>query len=406
MTTSVDLLRPGKPGPVVPTPRASDRAAEPAPAAERTSNLKSDVIDASTPLDSLIFSEDPWYDLPLGEQAALTADLVQGALEFHLANCAPYAAYFERCGPRESRPQPADVPLISTRLFKHAEIRSVPAREIEQWYVSSGTNGPRSRVGRDRTSLERLIGSVRASLGLVGEWHEEEMTLINLGPGREDTGNVWFQYVMSLVELMYATHSVVRDGVLRAEGVTDLLVGLLAGGEHVGIIGPPFLVYELCRSIEGRGVAVEGGGRLTVITAGGWKRHAGVMPPRPEFERLVARSLRLERADQMRDAFNQVELNTVFFECAAHEKHVPPWVFAAARDPRSLGALPPGREGLLSYVDASSKSYPSFLVADDVGVVRVGACACGREGTRVEVIRRLDTRAQKGCALAMDKGHE
>jgi len=245
---------------------------------------------------------------------------------------------------------------------------------------------------------------VRASLGLIEEWHEEELVVINLGPGREDTGNVWFQYVMSLIELMYPTCSVVRDGVLNAAHVAALLQSVLTEGRKVGLVGPPFLVLELCQWMRERHIRLERSDRITVITAGGWKRHTGAMLPRPAFERVVGEALALGAREQIRDAFNQVELNTVFMECAAQQKLVPPWVFAAARDARALAVLPPGQPGLMSYVDASAKSYPSFLVTDDVGLVRSGPCPCGRAGTRVEILRRLDTRAQKGCALAMD-GH-
>ncbi len=360
------------------------------------------VVNASSDLDLLIHSEEPWYDLPLVEQQQLTQRFVREALVRHLDSCPQYRMYFERSHARVDGPL-EKIPLLSTRAFKYSEVRSVPRDDIEQWYLSSGTSGgPQSRIGRDRVTIERLIGSVRTSLGLIQDWHEEDFTVINLGPGREDAGNVWFQYVMSLIELLFPTYSVVKDGVLHPDEVLPVLDYFAARPGFIGVVGPPFLVHDLCQRVRARDRRMDLGSRLTILTAGGWKRQSGRMLPRDEFETYCVDTFRLEDGSQVRDAFNQVELNTVFMECSAREKHVPPWVLVAARDPHTLEVLPPGTPGLMSYLDASSNSYPCFLVTEDVGSTRAGVCGCGREGIRVDIQRRLVTRAQKGCALAME----
>jgi long-chain-fatty-acid---luciferin-component ligase len=79
-------------------------------------------------------------------------------------------------------------------------------------------------------------------------------------------------------------------------------------------------------------------------------------------------------------------------------------VYPAARDPDRLTVLPPGEVGVMSYLDASATSYPSFIVTEDVGEVSEGSCPCGRAGTTLQVHRRLVTVAQRGCALTLDSG--
>jgi len=88
---------------------------------------------------------------------------------------------------------------------------------------------------------------------------------------------------------------------------------------------------------------VAGGTGMTVLTAGGWKRFSGQRIERAVFDPRACAAFGLADESQVRDAFNQVELNTVMIECSAHRKHVPPWLYAAARDPDRLTVLRPAR---------------------------------------------------------------
>ncbi|PRP98264.1 Acyl-protein synthetase, LuxE [Enhygromyxa salina] len=364
------------------------------------------IIDARTAIDGLIFAEDPWYELPLDRQRELGEALIRQALREHLARCPAYRDYYERSGAAEPEAVAlADIPLVSTRVFKFADLRSVEPEAVERWYRSSGTSGQPSRVPRDRASLERMVGSVHGSVGLLADWDEDEVAVINLGPGRERVEDVWFQYVMSLIEALYWSESRVPRDEAALDEISSLAQALLADYEHLIVVGPPFHVLDLCEHMERRGVQLQAGERATILTAGGWKRFGGRAIPKPQFRAAVARRFGLASEAQVRDVFNQVELNTVLFECEAHEKHVPPWVHVAARDPETLQPVGFGEEGMMSYLDASCSAYPCFIVTEDVGIVRQGRCACGREGTRVEILRRLESRAAKGCALKMGQIH-
>jgi long-chain-fatty-acid---luciferin-component ligase len=122
----------------------------------------------------------------------------------------------------------------------------------------------------------------------------------------------------------------------------------------------------------------------------------------PEVLRADAvETLGLRDDGQVRDVFNQVELNTAFVECAQHQLHVPPWVEVIVRDPYDLSPVPPGETGLLSYLDPSATSYPCFLISEDIGMASTDGCACGRHGQTVEIRRRLLTSDHQGCALRL-----
>lgn len=361
-------------------------------------------LDPVSDLDQLIFgSQDP-FALEEKEEERIRVASVAAAVADHAARDDRYAALLRRRGVQaENLRDSADldqVPQIPTSAFKRRPSPFPPptgARESR----SSGTQGTLSVVWRDRTTIERLLGSVRAGIRLIDDWTEDEAQILNLGPDRDEAGSLWFAYVMSLLELVYPTTHCVRGGAFNTAWTLDRLQAALEESAHVGIVGPPFLMVELAEAAEVEHVRLDGE-RLTVVTAGGWKRASGQSLDRQPFEELLASGLGIENRHQMRDAFNQVELNSVLFECRAGRKHVPPWVHVTVREPVRLEPCPPGTPGLLSYLDASAQSFPCFILADDIGVLNEGSCECERAGRTIEVLRRVRRDESWGCALKMD----
>ncbi len=357
-------------------------------------------ISASTFVDSVISSQDPWHQLNAVTQDEIRRSVVGDAVELHLNRCEPYRNYCDNLGYAGFDGVLEKIPLISTRSFKFDRILSVAPSEIEHWYTSSGTNGPKSAVPRDRITLERLIGSVHSGIELIGDWYDDDLLVFNLGSGDETT--VWFQYVMSLIEVVFPTVYCEHNGLIDWIDVTARIEERLAARGDIAIVGPPFHVMALCDHIAGRGRLIKGNSRITVLTAGGWKRQSGLMVGKEVLRRQACEALGLTSANQLRDVFNQVELNTTFFECHQGRKHVPPWVYVATRDPRTMAARPDGDIGLLSYVDGSANSFPSMILSEDVGTVNASGCPCGVAGPTVDIQRRLNTTASRGCALAME----
>ena len=359
----------------------------------------------SSELDDLIFAGE-CRDWSLAQQDAKRRDLMLASYRYHFEACALFRRYCENLGRDGSETEISDLPLFPTSVFKHAKVLSTAERDIENWYLSSGTNGPRSQVGRDRTSIERLLGSFQFGVGYVNQWYDYDLEIVNLGPDRFAAGNVWFQYVMSLVELMFPTHFTVQDDRLDPRLSVEHIQAVLDDGLDLGVVGPPFFILQLCQYIKAHDIRIEGATRAQVITGGGWKKHTGAAIPRDEFSALVMDAFGLEHPAQVRDVFNQVELNTAFFEDEQHRKRIPPWVHATALNPVDLSPLPDGEVGVMGYIDASAASYPAFIVSDDVGRVFSVTDEPGREGRCLEIIRRLDTRQQKGCALSMEQNYD
>ncbi len=372
----------------------------------RTAVVDHQILEAVSPIDRAVFG-DAWSLLD-DESARLT--LVRDSVTRHLATCPAYANYAARLGfsPGLLR-TPADlhlVPQIPTVAFKRGvPIMSCRPDKIAKRCTSSGTLGRRSEVYRDRTTIERLLGSVRLGMDLIGELLDDEAGVLNLGPSQDEAGDLWFAYVMSLVELALPTQHAVRQGRFDAHESLTMLKALRDQYPLVMLIGPPALVLEVANAAPEHHGPAAGADQMMVVTAGGWKRHTGATLDRDQFTETVASRLGLAGAGQVRDAFNQVELNTVLVECGHRRKHVPPWLEIIVRDPMTLEPVGPGEPGLLSYLDPTADSYPCFLIADDFGSIDAGGCPCGWYGRTLTLSRRIKREEEWGCALKMDRAY-
>lgn len=389
------------------TSAAPPRAAPPAPApAMAARRLKMPPMAA---IDQLIFEVDEWWAESSDRQAERRRSLIADAVTWHLRESAQYRQLAELTGFEPAALQRGEglesVPQFPTRLFKRTEIRSMPESDCRV-FRSSGTSGSLSQVWRDDMTLQRLAGSLRPQgdiwKSLYGiDGLDDDGQMIHLGPARGDALGVWIGYVMTLIEMFTYTCSYLSDGKLRiGDAARDLRAAAREGG-LVCVAGPPAFVMALLDHLCENRVQIDGGERIVVVTGGGWKRAETQRIPPEELRALAVKTLGLRDDGQVRDVFNQVELNTAFVECEHHRMHVPPWVEVIVRDADGLAPMPPDRPGLLSYLDPSAVSYPCFLLTEDIGRTRVDECPCGRQGVTVEVHRRLMASDHQGCALRL-----
>ncbi|MER2472848.1 long-chain-fatty-acid--protein ligase LuxE [Photorhabdus laumondii] len=368
-----------------------------------TSYVDKQEITASSEIDDLIFSSDPlaWsYD----EQEKIRNKLVLDAFRHHYKHCREYRHYCQAHKVDDNITEIDDIPVFPTSVFKFTRLLTSQENEIESWFTSSGTSGLKSQVARDRLTIERLLGSVSYGMKYVGSWFDHQIELVNLGPDRFNAHNIWFKYVMSLVELLYPTTFTVMEERIDFVKTLNSLERIKNQGKDICLIGSPYFIYLLCQYMKDKNISFYGDKNLYIITGGGWKSYEKESLKRDDFNHLLFDTFNLSNISQIRDIFNQVELNTCFFEDEMQRKRVPPWVYARALDPETLKPVPDGMPGLMSYMDASSTSYPAFIVTDDVGIM-------SREygqypGVLVEILRRVNTRAQKGCALSLTKAFD
>lgn len=359
-------------------------------------------IDA---IDQLI-AENGVFAFDAAQVEDLRLGLIRDAVGWHLRAGSPYAAYAARQGfdPAELRAAAGlnRVPLLPSMLFKREAVTVAhPESDGILWTTSSGTKGSISRIPRDDITLRRFFASIGNLSNEMLAIENSDISVFNLGPDADEARNLWISYVMAGMAVMLPRSSYyIRAETFRVEElISDLHA---ATGERIAVIGPPPLLLDLAETLLARRITLNLRADSVLVAIGGWKRRSGEWVPRSLFDERLSAAIRLP-AMQVRDTFNMVELNTVLIECSHKRLHIPPWLYVRARDTATLGVLPGGASGVLSYLDPTARSYPSFFLSDDLGIVEENVvCACGRWGDIMRIERRLNTMESRGCALKME----
>lgn len=290
------------------------------------------------------------------------------------------------------------IPLVSARSFKSEPQRLVSeGTSHHRIFRSSGTQGVASRVARDEKTLSRLLGSVDLGTREILEL-PDYIEVINLGPAVEDSDDVWFSYVMALVELIHPSRAFSSADIFQVDNAAQALAE--PSDEAKVVVGPPPLVADLCRYMTENRITAQ---RVdAVITGGGWKRRSDEALDYSEFLSALRQIPGCENVE-LRDTYNCVEMNTVLFQCEAERFHVPPWLALGVLDPRNEAVGETG-EGMICIYDATATSYPAFVLTDDLGTVQPsGTCACGRVGETMRFQRRIARSEGRGCARKLDE---
>lgn len=299
---------------------------------------------------------------------------------------------------REQAGSWTQIPLVSARSFK-SEPQLLVSEGTSQHRIfrSSGTQGVTSRVARDEQSLSRLLGSVDLGTREILEL-PDYVEVINLGPAVENADDVWFSYVMALVELIHPSRAFSSADVFQIEEAAQALAE--PSGETKVVVGPPPLVSDLVRYMTEQRITAQCVD--AVITGGGWKRRSNEALDHSQLVSALKKVPGCENV-KLRDTYNCVEMNTVLFQCESERFHVPPWLALGVLDPRCESVSEAG-EGMLCIYDATATSYPAFVLTDDLGTVYpAGTCACGRVGETMCFQRRVTRSEGRGCARKLDE---
>jgi long-chain-fatty-acid---luciferin-component ligase len=358
-----------------------------------------------TPVESVLYGEDDLYHWDAARVCAFQVEAIADAFAFHFDHCAAFRRVCSSArvlpGSLQSSGDILRIPLIPSSAFKSLDIRTAGAEPVAKVCCSSGTRGSISRVPRDNTSLERFVGSIRISADQLLDLHADAR-IFNLGPDTDEAADTWFPYVMSLLGMLRPADNYVLDGVFYVRSLLEDVRALTPNTQPV-LVGPPIFFVHLMQFLDDEHVALDLGLRDGfIVTAGGWKNFASEQIERTEFVSRCETRFGV-RHDQLRDAYNMVELNTVIFECELGAKHIPPWLVVEALDPEKLTPVPSDEMGLLAFFDPLPTGYPGFILSDDFGRIGRETCSCGRSGPTLEFCRRVALPEGRGCALVMDR---
>jgi long-chain-fatty-acid---luciferin-component ligase len=295
------------------------------------------------------------------------------------------------------------IPLIPAVVFKnnYNQVQTIKNKDI-LITTSSGTKGSISQVPRDNQTLMRFYSTINSGLQDVFNYKQTNFELLCLTPPSYEAKHLWISYLITGIDLFYPCTHYISNGSLEYDKLMNDLQRIEKNNDQKKylIVGSPALIMDLTKLIRNNHQELTLDDRCLIVTMGGWKRRQFEMVSKDELYSQVIEVFGLRNDEYIRDAYNMVELNTVFFECKHHNKHCPPWIHVRARNPRTLNVLPSGDFGLLSFMDATPESFPGFLLSEDFGyVVENYHCPCGLKGDILQIERRVNKVESRGCAL-------
>ena len=367
---------------------------------------------ASPALERLMAAPEVYETGP--EKDALFVEAMRDAVAWHRAASPFYAALcahhaFTEADLRTAADLPR-VPWIFVNTLKRHELLSVDRADVVLNLTSSGTTGQKSQIFFDQGSLDRGLGTVDACFGANGLLDRDRAVnylIFAHDPAHAATRGTSYtdHYLTGFTAkraLFYALKwdPAAQDWAFRLEETNATLEAFAASGAPLRIIGFPAFLHRLVawrREQALPALAFPEGS--WVLTGGGWKKDERESIPKPAFRAEVAAALGIPEANQ-RDGYGLVEHGVPYLECAHHRFHVPHFARAVARDVETLQPLPPGEAGFLDLMTPYLLSMPAIsLLTSDLAAVRHG-CPCGRTSATLELLGRLGTRKNKGCAIA------
>lgn len=329
-------------------------------------------------------------------ESALLTELV-GLLHRHRDRCPPYARILAATGhPHEAYDRVADLPWLPVRLFKHEQLRSIPADEVFKVVTSSGTTGDISRIYLDREAAATQTRQLGATLRAVLGPHRLPMILVDSRATVRDRRSF---SARGAGVLGMATFGRDHAWALDAEGRPDVpaLRDFVArhGDAPFLVFGFTYLVwlhlYEVARE---HGLDLGNG---ILIHSGGWKQLADRAVDPAEFRRRLAADTGLRRVHNFYGMAEQI--GTVFLEGpSGGSLYCPDFADVIVRDPQTWVEQPVGRPGLIEVVSTLPRSYPgNVLLTEDLGVVD-GVDDGDWPGKRFRVLGRLPRAQARGCS--------
>ncbi len=350
-------------------------------------------------LDQLLKA--PPYGNDVGEKRTL---LLQSLLELttrHVSNCAPFAKAVAAIFPdwRQAK-QLSDLPYLPVSLFKHRELRSIPADEVFKVLTSSGTTGTPSRIFLDAATAKRqTLALSQIMQSFVGK-QRLPMLIIDSPSVVKDRRNYSARGAGILGMLNFGRkhfYALNDDMALNVSGLEEWLT------EHSGqpklLFGFTFMVwqyfYNALMTRPRLAVDLNGG---VLIHSGGWKKLIEEAVSNDAFKQALADRTGIQRVHNFYGMVEQV--GSIFVECEEGCFHSPLTGDVLIRRSDDLSISPHGEKGIVQVLSLLPHSYPghSLLTEDEGTILGIDDCPCGRMGTRFLIHGRLPLAELRGCS--------
>jgi len=331
-------------------------------------------------------------DTLLSELTALT--------RFHLAGCSAFRAMW----PEWQEPQTlADIPYTHVSVFKYRVLRTDGVGiKHQRTLLSSSTSGhAASRIALDAKSSELQSRSSSAILkDVLGGTLRPFVIVDDARHLRRPDVSARIAAAMSLRPLASSMFFLLDESGGQKTMSWDRIAQASAGQTELLVYGLTSVLYtEWARAEippETRAVLK----RLSVrfVHSGGWKKLETLRVDRATFDAALLDTV--GPRSSVVDFYGLVEQVGVLFPlCDAGHRHVPRWCAVIVRDSHTREVVAENTTGQLQLANPFAMGAPYHSVlTEDLGRIVPGRCACGREGTRFDLVGRIPSAELRGCA--------
>lgn len=335
-------------------------------------------------------------------------------------------AYARFAAARGARPEHLsswqEIPPVPARAFGHLRMATFPPTARLRSFRSSGTTGgPRAVLELDTLTLYDAVLVPAFGRHLLPDRAHLQWIALLPDPGEAEDSSLAYMVGSAARHFGARPRYWVRaDGTLDREGAVNDLRAESRAGEPVLLLGTAIALLAVVDSLAGTPIELAPGSR--VMETGGFKGQ------RRRVERHVLYARTSESLGvpvcAIVGEYGMTEMVSQFYDStladsmaggteddrsregaagdapdaddprAPRLKSAPPWVRSLVLDPRTLGPVGDGEEGVLLHADPAARSSAVSLLTED---------RARRTGERFELVGRMPGADARGCSLALDE---
>lgn len=347
------------------------------------------------------FHEIAPYSLDKKKKEKLLLDRVKELCIHHYARCKEYAAFINAIGCDLSKISSLlEVPFLPIRIFKEADMKSIPDENVFKIMKSSGTSGQKqSRIYLDK---ETAILQQKVLLKLLGNFiGNKRLPMLVIDSKKIISDRKLFTTRgATIMGLDFATRKMffaLDDDMQLDENILSDFANKYAGDKFI-IFGFTFMVWQyFFKELEKRNIKFDfSNGYL--LTAGGWKKLVNENISNEMFKQKGKLCCNINK---FVDHYGMAEqTGCIYAECEYGHLHASIYSDIIIRNYDDFSPCEYGKEGYIQVISSLPTSYPghSLLTEDKGMILGEDDCPCGRKGKYVKILGRIKNAEIRGCS--------
>ena len=320
----------------------------------------------------------------------------------HRQACDIYRYYVDSMFSLEPAPTMlSDLPYLPVRAFKEHELKSVPDSQVYKVMRSSGTSGHPSKIFLDKRTAQlqtRALVEVFADFFGNGRFpmliidNRKTVSDRNFYSARTAAINGFSMFsrgqCFALDDDMEVDFPAVKAFLHKYKEAKIFIFGFtsIVWGKFIQAVAKQSEAIDLSNAF--------------LLHGGGWKKLESEKISNDFFKEKIRH---ITGCNRVHNYYGMVEqTGTIFMECDSGNLHASVGAEVLVRDPKTLDVLDDGEPGLIQVFSTVQLSYPGHsILTEDVGQKYDGAsCSCGRSGSIVNVLGRMQHAELRGCSDA------